>query len=66
MPASSKEFLDIQAIMSVDSLWNAYMTWQEHAVILAIYYLPFGLDHTDWISTYKVYYLSMKFLSYLR
>ena len=33
--ASSKEFLDIQAtIECVDSLWNAYVIWQEHRVSL--------------------------------
>ena len=29
---SSKEFLDIQATIGVDSLLNAYVTWQEHIV----------------------------------
>ena len=28
--AASSKFLDIQA--TVDSLWNAYVTWQEHTV----------------------------------
>ena len=31
MPSSSKEFLDIQATIE-DSLWNVYVTWQEHTV----------------------------------
>ena len=29
---SNKEFLDIQATIGVDSLLNAYVTWQEHIV----------------------------------
>ena len=43
-PASSKEFLDIQATIECDSLWNEYVTWQEHTVRTT------SLDiHTNWM-----------------
>ena len=42
----AKSFLTFRQLQNVDSLWNVYMTWQEHTVSIKVMFTQYVLSST--------------------